>query len=33
MADPRLNHEVNVEHGLCADESRAMLADFFARRR
>ena len=33
MSDPRLNHEVAVEHGLCAEESRNMLTDFFARRR
>jgi len=32
-ADPRLNHEVAVTHGVLADESTALLQDFFARRR
>ncbi len=32
-ADPRLNHEVAVESGVRADESGALLSQFFARRR
>jgi len=32
-ADPRLNHEVAVTHGVLADESTALLQDFFAQRR
>ena len=32
-ADPRLNHELAVTPGVCADESAALLADFFAQRR
>jgi tRNA(adenine34) deaminase len=32
-ADPRLNHEVVVESGLMADESSALLSQFFAGRR
>ena len=32
-ADPRLNHELAVTPGVRADESAALLADFFARRR
>jgi tRNA(adenine34) deaminase len=31
--DPRLNHEVAVVHGVRADESAALLREFFARRR
>jgi tRNA(adenine34) deaminase len=31
--DPRLNHEVQVTHGVLADESTALLRDFFAQRR
>jgi tRNA(adenine34) deaminase len=29
-ADPRLNHELVVVHGVRADESAALLRDFFA---
>jgi tRNA(adenine34) deaminase len=32
-ADPRLNHEVPVTHGVLADESTALLQQFFAERR
>jgi tRNA(adenine34) deaminase len=32
-ADPRLNHEVVVVPGLAAEESAALLRDFFAARR
>lgn len=32
-ADPRLNHETDVEAGLLADESAALLTGFFASRR
>ena len=32
-ADPRLNHEVDVTHGVLADESTALLQRFFADRR
>ena len=32
-SDPRLNHEVAVTHGVRADESAALLRDFFAQRR
>ena len=32
-ADPRLNHEVKVTHGVLADESTALLQQFFAERR
>jgi tRNA(adenine34) deaminase len=33
MSDPRLNHEVDVEHGCRADESRELLTSFFAHKR
>ena len=33
MSDPRLNHDVDVEHGCCADESRELLTRFFADKR
>ncbi len=32
-ADPRLNHEVAVTHGVLADESSALLQGFFVERR
>ena len=32
-ADPRLNHESFVRHGVLAEESSALLQDFFAARR
>jgi tRNA(adenine34) deaminase len=32
-ADPRLNHEIEVIDGVCADESAALLSEFFATRR
>ena len=32
-ADPRLNHEVDVVHGVQAEESAALLSAFFAARR
>lgn len=32
-SDPRLNHNPPVQHGVLADESSALLADFFAQRR
>ena len=32
-ADPRLNHEIEVAHGVLADECGAMLSRFFAARR
>lgn len=32
-ADPRLNHEVEVVHGVRADDAAALLQDFFADRR
>jgi tRNA(adenine34) deaminase len=32
-ADPRLNHEVEVVHGVRADEAAALLQAFFAERR
>ena len=31
--DPRLNHEVEVVHGVQADAATALLDDFFAARR
>jgi tRNA(adenine34) deaminase len=31
--DPRLNHEVEVRHGVMAEESAALLQSFFADRR
>ena len=31
--DPRLNHEVDVTHGVLADSSTELLASFFAARR
>jgi len=31
--DPRLNHEVDVTHGVRADEAAALLEQFFAARR
>ena len=33
LGDPRLNHRPAVEAGLLADESAALLAEFFAARR
>ena len=32
-ADPRLNHEPTVRHGVLADECAALLEDFFRHRR
>ena len=32
-ADPRLNHEFEVSHGVRAEECSSLLADFFAERR
>ena len=32
-ADPRLNHEFEVSHGVRAEECASLLADFFADRR
>ncbi|MFM8265501.1 MAG: nucleoside deaminase, partial [Acidimicrobiia bacterium] len=32
-ADPRLNHEPVARHGVLAEESSALLQDFFAARR
>ena len=32
-ADPRLNHEFEVSHGVRAEECASLLADFFAERR
>ena len=32
-ADPRLNHEFEVGHGVRAEECASLLADFFAERR
>src|SRR4051794_23632362 len=32
-ADPRLNHELEVQGGVCADESAQLLESFFATRR
>ena len=32
-ADPRLNHEVDLTGGVCADHAGALLRDFFADRR
>ena len=32
-ADPRLNHEVAVSHGVRAEEAAALLEQFFAARR
>ncbi len=32
-ADPRLNHEFDVQHGVRADECAALLSEFFAKRR
>ena len=31
--EPRLNHQVAIEHGVLAGECSSMLKDFFARRR
>ena len=33
MSDPRLGHNPPVEHGLLADESAALLKEFFASKR
>ncbi len=33
LADPRLNHSPHVTGGVLADESAALLKDFFAERR
>ncbi len=33
LAEPRFNHRPEVENGLLADESAALLRDFFAARR
>ena len=33
LADPRLNHECDVVHGVRADESAELLRDFFTSRR
>ena len=33
FAEPRLNHHAEVEGGLLADESAALIASFFQRRR
>lgn len=33
LAHPRLNHQVEIAHGLLAEESAALLRDFFAARR
>jgi tRNA(adenine34) deaminase len=33
VADPRLNHEVEVTHGVLAKESSQLLFEFFARHR
>ena len=32
-ADPRLNHEFEIQHGVRAEECAALLSDFFAARR
>jgi tRNA(adenine34) deaminase len=32
-ADPRLNHEVDVRHGVLAEESSRLLSEFFAMHR
>ena len=32
-ADPRLNHEVEVVHGVAAEESTRLLQEFFGARR
>jgi tRNA(adenine34) deaminase len=32
-ADPRLNHDVAIVHGVRAEESAALLREFFARKR
>jgi len=32
-ADPRLNHEVEVVHGVAGDEAAALLQEFFSARR
>ena len=32
-ADPRLNHEFELDHGVRAEECASLLADFFAERR
>ena len=33
VADPRLNHEVDVTHGILAEESSRLLSEFFAMHR
>ena len=33
MSDPRLNHDVDLEHGCLAEESRELLTRFFADKR
>ena len=33
LGEPRLNHRPQVDSGLLADESAALLSDFFAARR
>jgi tRNA(adenine34) deaminase len=33
MSDPRLGHNPPVEHGLLAEESAALLKEFFASKR
>jgi tRNA(adenine34) deaminase len=33
LSDPRLNHRVEIEEGLCADQARELLQQFFERKR
>jgi tRNA(adenine34) deaminase len=33
LSDDRLNHQVQIEEGLCADEARELLRQFFERKR
>jgi tRNA(adenine34) deaminase len=33
LAEPRLNHRPSIEAGVCAEESAALLQEFFAARR
>jgi len=33
LGDPRLNHQVEITEGVCADEARALLQEFFRSKR
>lgn len=33
LSDPRLNHRAEITEGVCADEARALLQEFFRKKR